>query len=135
MSVDQRKSALKKVYWTERDSIGLAMVSDSDLSADYVSVNEVKTVTIHAVKKDENFVATTGTGSGGIRMGESPSIPEEFHDALADYAIAKGYEAKPQLLNNAVYFKNNFREAINEAKKYANKGRDGSGYHIRQYDY
>ena len=110
MSVDQRKSALKKVYWTERDAIGLAMVSDSDLSADYVSVNEVKTVTIHAVKKDENFVATTGTGSGGIRMGESPSVPEEFHDALADYAIAKGYETKPRFLQNAAYFKNNFRK-------------------------
>ena len=135
MSVDQRKAALKKVWWTERDSIGLAMVSDSDLSTAYVSVNEVKTVTIHAVKKDENFIASTGTGSGGIRMGESPSIPEEFHDALADYAIAKGYETKPRFLQNAAYFKNNFRESINEAKRYANKGRDGSGYHIRQYDY
>ena len=68
-------------------------------------------------------------------MDESPSIPEEFHDALADYAIAKGYETKPQLLQQAVYFKNNWREAISEAKKYANKGKDGTGYHIRQYDY
>ena len=49
MSVDQRTAALKKVYWLERDAIGLAMVSSTDSSADYISVNEVKEVTIHAV--------------------------------------------------------------------------------------
>jgi len=136
MSVDARTSALKNVWWIERDKLGIAKVSDADTSADYVSPSEVKELTLHFVKLDENFVATTGgDGSGGIRMDESPAIPEEFHDALADYAIAKGYETKPQLLQQAVYFKNNWREAISEAKKYANKGKDGTGYHIRQYDY
>ena len=135
MSVDQRTAALKKVYWLERDAIGLAMVSSTDSSADYISVNEAKEVTIHAVKLDEDFVATTGTGSGGIRMGESPAIPAEFHDALAKYAIAKGYELNPQTLQVAQYFNKEWEMCIREGKKYANKGRDGSGYHIKQYDY
>jgi hypothetical protein len=107
MSVDQRTAALKKVYWLERDAIGLAMVSDADTSTDYISVNEVKTVTIHAVKLDEDFVAS-GTG---ITMTESPT------------------------LQAAQYFNNEWEMCIREGKKYANKGRDGSGYHIRQYDY
>ena len=136
MSVDQRTAALKKVYWLERDAIGLAMVSSTDSRADYISVNEVKEVTIHAVKLDEDFIASTGgDGSGGIRMDESPAIPAEFHDALAKYAIAKGYELNPQTLQVAQYFNKEWEMCIREGKKYANKGRDGSGYHIKQYDY
>ena len=131
MSVDQRTAALKKVYWLERNAIGLAMVSSTDSSADYISVNEVKEVTIHAVKLDEDFVAS-GTG---ITMTESPAIPAEFHDALAKYAIAKGYELNPQTLQAAQYFNKEWEMCIREGKKYANKGRDGSGYHIKQYDY
>jgi len=136
MSVDARKSALKNVWWIERDKLGIAKVSDVDTSTDYVSPSEVKKLTLHFVKLDEDFVATTGgDGSGGIRMDESPAIPEEFHDALSKYAIAKGYELNPQTLQVAQYFNNEWEMCIREGKKYANKGRDGSGYHIRQYDY
>jgi len=131
MSVDQRTAALKKVWWTERDSIGLAMRSDTDASADYISVNEVKTVTIHAIKHDENFVAS-GTG---IDLTESSAIPDEFHDALASYAIARGYELSPNTISAAQYFDSKWAEAIREGKKYANQDRDGSSYHIKQYDY
>ena len=131
MSVDQRTAALKKVYWLERDAIGLAMVSSTDSSADYISVNEVKEVTIHAVKLDEDFVAT-GTG---ITMTESPAIPAEFHEALANYAIAKGYELKPELIRQAGYFRSLFNEDVREGKKYANKGRDGTAYSIQGTDY
>jgi hypothetical protein len=117
MSVDQRTAALKKVWWTERDSIGLAMRSETDASADYISIDEAKTVTVHVVKHDENFVAS-GTGI-----------------ALANYAIARGYELNPQTLQSAQYFEQKWKEAIREGKKYANQDRDGSPYHIRQYDY
>ena len=131
MSVDQRTAALKKVWWTERDSIGLAMKSDTDSSSDYISIDEAKTVTVHVVKHDENFVVS-GTG---IALAESPAIPDEFHDALANYAIARGYELNPQTIQAAQYFDAKWLEAIREGKKYANKDRDGSSYHIKQYDY
>ena len=135
MSVDQRTAALKKEWWTERDSIGLAMRSDTDASADYISIDEAKTVTVHVVKHDENFVASGSgidmtSGSDG-----TPLIPAEFHDALANYAIARGYELNPQTLQSAQYFEQKWKEAIREGKKYANQDRDGSPYHIRQYDY
>ena len=131
MSVDQRTAALKKVWWTERDSIGIAMKSDSDASADYISIDEAKTVTVHVVKHDENFVFS----GKGIALADSPSIPDEFHDALANYAIARGYELNPQTIQAAQYFDAKWLEAIREGKKYANKDRDGSSYHIKQYDY
>ena len=133
MSVDQRTSALKNVWWIERDSVGIAKVSESDTTASYVSPSEVKQITLHFFKHDEDFLAAdSGTG---IVMDESPAIPEEFHEALTYYVIAKGYELNPQTLQASVFWRGLWKEQISEGKSYANKNRDGSGYHIRQYDY
>ena len=131
MADDARTSALKHVWWIERDAIAIAKSSATDTTTNYVSVSEVKTVNVHAVKLDEDFVAS-GTG---IAMAESSAIPSEFHEALANYAIAKGYELKPELIRQAGYFRNLFNEDIREAKKYANKGRDGTAYAVTPYDY
>ena len=132
MSLDDKTNALKKVWWVERDSIGIASTSDTDETSTYVSVDEVKTINVHAVKHDENFVAS-GTG---IAMDESPAIPSEFHDALAQYAIAKGYELSPEGLQSAAYFRNLWNMCITEAKQYSNQDRLGSqAYTIQQQDF
>ena len=131
MASAERTSALKKVWWIERDAIAIATRSSGDTSTDYVSVSEVKTVNVHAVKLDEDFVAS----GSGINMTESPDIPEEFHDALTYFAIARGYELNPQTLPAARYWRALWKEQISEGKSYANKNREGSGYHVRQYDY
>lgn len=131
MSSNERTSALKKVYWIERDAIAIAQRSNSDTSTDYVSVTEVKTVNVHAVKTDEKFVAS----GSGISMDESSIIPEEFHEGLTYYVIAKGYELKPETLQASVFWKGLWKEQISEGKTYANKQRDGSSYHIQQHDF
>ncbi len=133
---DVKTNALKHGWWTERDAIAIVKRSEEDDNTTYLSVEEAKTVNIHAVKKDESFVATTGgDGSGGIRMDESSAIPEEFHEALANYAIAKGYELKPRLIRQASYFKDLFNQDVREGKRYANKGRDGTAYYIQGNDF
>ena len=83
MSSNERTSALKKVYWIERDAIAIAQRSNSDTSTDYVSVTEVKTVNVHAVKTDEKFVAS----GSGISMDESSIIPEEFHVDMRQWMV------------------------------------------------
>tara|TARA_R110000744_G_scaffold47840_1_gene105002 strand:- start:245 stop:637 length:393 start_codon:yes stop_codon:yes gene_type:complete len=128
---DARTSALKHVWWIERDAIAIAKSSAIDATTGYVSVSEVKTVNVHAVRLDEDFVAS----GSGISMTESPAIPSEFHEALANYVIAKGYELKPELIRQAGYFRSLFNEDIREGKKYANKGRDGTAYAVTPYDY
>jgi len=135
MSVDQRTGALKNVWWTERDSIAIAKKSETDSSVDYVSPQEVKTITLHFTKYDEDFVSNPLGVSPGMGMVESPSIPSEFHEALANYAIAKGYELKPELIKMAPYFKSLFNDDVREGKKYANKGRDGTAYTIIGSDF
>tara|TARA_R100000234_G_C4953899_1_gene158671 strand:- start:273 stop:671 length:399 start_codon:yes stop_codon:yes gene_type:complete len=132
MSLDAKTNALKKVWWIERDSIGIATSTDTDSTTTYASVSEAKTVNVHAIKHDENFVAS-GTG---ITMSESPSIPEEFHEALATYAIAKCYELSPEGLQSATYFRNLWNMCINEAKQYSNQDRMGSqSYSIIQQEF
>tara|TARA_R110000803_G_C11976961_1_gene320271 strand:+ start:1122 stop:1514 length:393 start_codon:yes stop_codon:yes gene_type:complete len=128
---DARNSALKHSWWIERDAIALVKNSAIDSTTNFVSVSEVKTVNVHAVKLDDDFVAS-GTG---IDMTESSNIPAEFHEALANYAIAKGYELKPELIRQAGYFRSLFNEDVREGKKYANKGRDGTAYSIQGTDY
>ena len=133
MPLDERNSAVKNVWWIEDDNLAIAKKSDTDSSTNYVSPTEVKEIRVHFIKEDEDFIAAdTGTGIG---MNETPAIPAEFHDALAHYAIAKGYELKPELINAAVYFRKMWATANSEGKQYSNKSKDGTGYHIAQYDY
>ena len=131
MADDARTNALKHAWWIERDAIAIVKNSATDSTTNLVSVSEVKTVNVHAVKLDGDFVAS-GTGTD---MTESPNIPAEFHEALANYAIAKGYELKPELIRQAGYFRSLFNEDVREGKKYANKGRDGTAYYIQGTDY
>ena len=128
---DVKTNALKHSYWIERDAIAIVKNSATDGTTNYVSVSEVKQVNVHAVKKDDKFVAS-GTGTD---LTEEPNIPSEFHEALANYAIAKGYELKPELLQSALYFKRLFKEDVREGKRWANKGRDGTSYVVRGVDY
>ena len=122
-----------EVYWIERDGIAIATqnVTGNSPASEFTGPTGSKTVTIFAVKNDENFVAS-GTG---ITMTESSAIPDEFHDALAHYAIMKGYETKPESIQMTQYFRNEWEMCIREGKKYANTGRDGSAVIIKGYDY
>ena len=122
-----------EVYWIERDGIAIATqnVTGNSPASEFTGPTGSKTVTIFAVKNDENFVAS-GTG---ITMTESSAIPDEFHDALAHYAIMKGYETKPESIQIAQYFRNEWEMCVREGKKYANIGRDGASMNIKGYDY
>jgi len=131
MADDAKTNALKHAWWIERDAIAIVKNSATNSTTNHVSVSEVKQVNVHAVKLDEDFVAS----GSGITLTEQPSIPAEFHEALANYAIAKGYELKPELIKMAGYFRSLFNDDIREAKKYANKGRDGTAYSIIPVDF
>ena len=124
-----------EVYWIERDGIAIATqnVTGNSPASEFTGPTGSKTVTIFAVKNDENFIA--GTSGTGIDMTESSVIPDEFHDALAQYAIMKGYETKPEAIQMAQYFRSQWEMCVREGKKYANTGRDGASMVIKGYDY
>ena len=80
-------------------------------------------------------IATLTVPTGEIGLTESPSIPEDYHEALTYFVIARGYERKPELLNNAVYFRNLWQQELIKAKKDANKEKDGTSYFIKGHDF
>lgn len=89
-----------------------------------------------------DVVGYTGANHTGVwtisdisEYSQKPSIPEDFHECLANYAISKGYEMKPETLNQAIYFKQMFENEIREGKRYSNKGRIGDGYTIAGSDF
>jgi hypothetical protein len=129
---DAKTNALKTRWWVDNNSIAIVRENSGSTDPQYLSPNEVKSVTAFCIVEDENFVTGTGTG---IRPTEVPAIPEEFQEALVDFAMCKAYETKPDGLQNASYFKMKFDKAVVEGKRYANQANDGSSYNIKQYDY
>lgn len=128
-----KTEAQKHVWWLENSKLGLAKDSNTNSELKYLSTDAIHTLLIHSVNKDKSFIADdTGTGIG---MLESPTIPEEFHEALTYMAIAKGYERNPQTINNAIYFRNLFKEEVSKGKQHANKDKDGTAYFVQGHDY
>ncbi len=127
---------LDHVWWVERDSIAIAKLDKSqDIDTRFTGPEVGKTVTLYVNKYDEEFIsAATGEGIG---LSESPSIPEDFHEALVFKAIQKGYELKlgkdPRLFNVAAYYRKGFDDMVKEGTKYANNART-TRYHIKGHE-
>ena len=71
-----------EVYWIERDSIAIAKLdrTATSIANEFTGPDGSKTVTVFAVRLDNDF--DTSTGAGKIGPTESPSIPNEFHEAI-----------------------------------------------------
>jgi len=119
------------VYWIERDKIGIAKYApNEDKDNQFTGPAVGKAITLFVVKEATALSAD---------LTDVPGIPEEFHDALIFRAIQRGYELRmaqdPKIVNTASYFRAGFEKAVKEGKKYANKGRDGSSWHIKHHDF
>ncbi len=127
------KTAAQNHAWFIKDNkIGIVKTS-STTNTSVTSPSTVDIVTLHFTKRDEDFISSdTGTGIG---MEESPAIPAEFHETLTHYAVARGYEKKPDMINNAIYFRNLWQQELNKAKKESDINKDGTSYFIRGYDF
>ena len=126
-----KTNAENHAWFIKDGKIGIVKNS-STTNTNFVSPSGVDTVRLHFVKRDEDFIADdTGTGIG---MEESPAIPEEFHLTLTYYAIAIGYEKRPDMINSAIYFRNLYQQELNKAKKESDINKDGTPYIIRGYD-
>lgn len=111
-------------YYVERDAIAIVKRSIGDTSTTYNSPDEVKTVTIFAVKRPNKFIsANTGVANTTTGYTEEPDIPEEFRHAIVAKAIQKGYELNPDTLQVAQYWERQYNLGVREGKRYANTGR------------
>ena len=124
-----------EVYWIERDSISIAKLdrTATSIANEFTGPDAGKTVTIFAVKLDDNF--DTSSGAGKIDLTESPSIPSEFHEALTYKVLARLHAQNPATIQIANYWDQKFEASIAQAKRYANTGRDGAAPKIKPMEY
>ena len=124
-----------EVYWIERDSIAIAALdrTATSIASEFTGPVVGKTVTIFAVKLDDTF--DTSVGAGKIGPAESPSIPTEFQEAITYKVLEKLYAKNPPTIQIATYWGGKFEQAILNAKKYANTGRDGGLAKIKPMEY
>ena len=124
-----------EVYWIERDSIAIAALdrTATSIASEFTGPTGSKTVTVFAIKLDHDF--DTSTGAGKIGPTQSPSIPNEFHEAITYKVLEKLYAQNPTTIPMANYWGQRFAAAVLEAKKYANIGRDGGIAKIKPMEY
>jgi len=125
-----------EVYWIERDAIAVATLdrTATSIANEFTGPVGSKTVTVFAIKGDSDFGDTDST-TGKIGPTESPSIPEEFHQAIAYGVLDRLYAQNPTTIQVATYWNSRFNTAVIEGKKYANTGRDAVAPKIKPMDY
>ena len=121
--------AKHKVYWIERDSIGLAEYDSTRTGKNaYTSLTSALTVTLFYYKKATHF----NTLDNNTAMTEQSEIPLQFHQYLVDRVVQLGYEQKPEMIQMAPYFEQKFEKGIKEGKMFANRGRISGIRHVKQ---
>ena len=118
-----------KVYWIERDSIGLSEYDSTRTGKNaYTSLTSALTVTLFYYKKATHF----NTLDNNTAMTEQSEIPLQFHQYLVDRVVQLGYKQKPEMIQMAPYFEQKFVKGIKEGKMFANRGRVSGIRHVKQ---
>jgi hypothetical protein len=104
-------------------------VKDKLSSLDSSELTTGDTIRIHYAKKGLRF--TTGNVAS-VDLGESPSFPSEFHEAPM-YRVLQQLHASAGEIQQAMYYKAEYKECTMMAKKYKNRGKDDSNYSINQH--
>ena len=100
-------------------------VKDKLTSLDTTELSVGDTIRIHYAKKSSRF---------STDLTETPSFPSEFHEAPL-YRVLQQLHASRGNIQQAMYYKAEYRECIMMAKKYKNRGKDDSNYSINQHSY
>lgn len=115
------KKTKQYVWWTERDSIGIALMDPlNSVKNRFTSIDTAQTITIFYHKKADHFYTLDNASSS---MTEQSELPTQFHQYLVDKTIQLGYELKPDEIGRARYFDNKFEKGIKEGKAFKNRGR------------
>ncbi len=117
-----------EVWWIERG--GIAIGTSSETSESITGPVGDLTVTLYVIKNGDTFIESDSGLAGQIGYLEEPDLPEEWHEAILNYAIGKGYELRPDSIPQAGYYMTRYNELVSEAKRSAHKGIDGSSYGI-----
>ena len=135
------------LWWLERDALHLGYYSaDTDLFTS-PSVAGTK-VTIFYIQRPDKFLMPGEAperdgfeandvylninldGSTQLAVADFDNqvaeVPPQFHEAIINRAIARGYEKSVETIKLAQYFDAKYDMSLRDAKRYSSRGRDGS---------
>ena len=131
----KKYATTKWVWWTERDSIGIAKYDpNSEKFSSPGSSQNNKKITLFYYKKATAFTEPSST-SPAFSWTATSDFPGQFHDYIVAKATALGYERKPEQLQLAMYFHEKFEKGVREGKAYAYRARAGSVKYIKPVDF
>lgn len=124
------------VWWVEDGSILLGYYDESKTDEEKVASPDStiagQSLTLFYNKKAKHFDTPSQNRNWQDQV---PEIPEQFHDALVNKAIALGYERNPDTLQLAQYFNGKFEDDVKNGRKYAYRGRLGTFRTINSVDF
>jgi hypothetical protein len=98
-------------------------VKDKLTSLDSSELSVGDTIRIHYAKKGRSFSEL---------LTDTPEFPAEFHEAPV-YRVLEQLHASRGNIQQAMYYKAEYKECVMMAKKYKNRGKDDSNYAINQH--
>ena len=120
--MSEKSDALKFAWWIENDKVALVYADTTNVNDSYSSPSVVKTVTVRGYFNADKFVEADSGGTNETGVTEECSLPEEFHTTIISKAVQKGYELKPETIQSAQYFENQYERGVQKAKRKANTG-------------
>jgi|TARA_R100001530_G_scaffold18757_3_gene15931 hypothetical protein len=119
------------VWWTERDSIGIAKYDA--INATFASPDQDDlTATIYYYKRADRISEPSASDAWATEENE---ILPQFHEHLVEKAIQYGYERNPDGGSLAQYFGSKYEAGIKRARKFAYRARAGTFKYIKPVDF
>tara|TARA_R100000664_G_C2756350_1_gene144242 strand:+ start:2188 stop:2601 length:414 start_codon:yes stop_codon:yes gene_type:complete len=114
----------KMRWFIERNRLALVQFDDTATKEEdkYLNLKLTDSADTYTVRLYGNKIAQHFDADNDIL----PEIPEQYHEAIVQKAIAWGYEIPPnQELQTAAYFHTMYEDTVKRAKKWKRMGRTG----------
>ncbi len=121
-------SSKYKVWWIKYGKLGLGAYDDTEnemksfSSTDIGAGDQIRVL----FRKKPTKLTTTLT--------DKPDLPEQFHKGIM-YRVMEQLSARKGDYQGARYYQAEYEKCLAMAKKYTNKGRDGSHVSIALHEY
>ncbi len=121
-------SSKYKAWWVKLGKLGIGYWDDTEgevksFGADDISAGDK--IRILYRRKPTKLTST---------LSEKPDVPEQFHKAIM-YRVMEQLSARKGDFKGAQYYMKEYEKCVIMAKKYTNKGRDGSHIAIAPHEF
>lgn len=117
-----------KVWWIKLGKLGFGYWDDTEAEMNSLTTDDISsgdTIRMLYRRKPAKLTST---------LSETPDVPEQFHKAIM-YRVMEQLSARKGDYKGAQYYQIEYEKCLRMAKKYVNKGRDGSHISIAPHEF